>query len=118
MTRILSATHGDVTAMVRKPTPQGISALLSRAGFTRSTESRSRIKGLTECTAGYVVRRNADGAVVVFHRPSSLNRGDATTQVREKIAAYAGTLDAAGYMVAPSRQGNFTISLIVCAKET
>lgn len=41
----------------KQPTPQGISALLRKAGFDKSVSSASRIRGMKESSQGFQVSR-------------------------------------------------------------
>jgi hypothetical protein len=100
-----------------KPTPQGISALLRKAGFGRSARNATRVRGFSSRTRGYVVGGRTDGTVAVYHEDgNSFMITDATVerQVREQ-ARYAEAIEAAGYAVERGTGGLFG-PLIVRAK--
>lgn len=77
----------------KTPTPQGISALLRKAGFERSV-SRPRNQG---SSSGFIVGKCYDdeGAVQVRHHFWSM--GTPLDRYEEKLAAYAEAITAAGF---------------------
>ncbi|HLK77209.1 MAG TPA: hypothetical protein VKU77_26605 [Streptosporangiaceae bacterium] len=79
----------------RNPTPQGISALLRRAGFTRSVE-RTR-----DGCSGFVVTRHpaSEHAVHVRHSFFLMNADRDGNRRKAKLAAYAKTITEAGWTV-------------------
>lgn len=95
-------------AQPKQPTPQGISALLRKAGFERSVRSTTRVRGYSSRSQGYVVGGGKVSAVTVYHEDSSFMRTDATVErcVREQ-ARYAEAIEAAGYAVERGSGGLF-----------
>jgi hypothetical protein len=93
----------------KTPTPQGISALLRKAGFTRSERT-----GRGGYCSGYRVGKlyTRDGAVRVSHHFWSM--GEPVTRHREELARYAEVITAAGYMAEIQNGGR---DLIVTAGE-
>jgi hypothetical protein len=86
--------------MAKQPTPQGISALLGRAGFTRSASRSSRVRGWHEHSEGYRVRRLGNDTIEVQHVPHSLRmRNPDKGRVKQMLDRYSETLVAAGYRV-------------------
>ena len=82
--------------MAKQPTPQGISALLRKAGFRRSTQ------GSIQWTEGYQVYKhhNVAGAVTVQYQPGAMAGFAAgKARQRERLAAYTETIEAAGFTV-------------------
>jgi hypothetical protein len=75
--------------MSRQPTPQSISALLRKAGFTRAVV---RIRG---GISGYRVSNADPGTVWVWHYTMFGTR----TSEAAKRAQYAETITSAGYVV-------------------
>jgi len=98
----------------KRPAPQGISALLRKAGFERSARSVARFSGRTR---GYVVGGRTDGSVAAYYEDgNSFRITDATVarQVQEQ-GRYAEAIEAAGYTVERGTGGLFG-PLIVRAK--
>ena len=88
--------------ITKEPTPQGISALLKRAGFERSTSSPSRIKGWRNYTAGYQVNARYPSGAEVTHRVG-FDRGPRADAERARmLAAYATVIREAGWHVVTS----------------
>lgn len=89
----------------KAPTPQAISALLKRAGFEKSVNRPSRVKGWPEWCAGYkVVASIVPGCVLVEHRVNSMRLRAAAREAEEaeeaeKRAAYAKAITDAGWTV-------------------
>lgn len=85
----------------RTPTPQGISALLRRAGFERSVMTRNS-RHHKEHTAGYHVKAFM-GEVVVNWWPETDHSAEAhqaaIPEGREMRARYAEVITAAGWTV-------------------
>lgn len=79
---------------VKQPTPQGISALLKRAGFTRSEPD-----GRNGRCSGFLVssRSSGDGARVRHYFRTMAGR-DSSSQP-QIVAAYAEAIRAAGWAV-------------------
>lgn len=77
----------------KTPTPQGISALLRKAGFARS-DSRPRGQG---SSSGFTVGKvyGSEGAVQVRHHFWSM--GTPLDRYEEKLTAYAEAITAAGF---------------------
>jgi hypothetical protein len=103
--------------MAKQPTPQGISALLKNAGFKRSEAKKSSIKGLTDESEGFKVRKYRDDSVSVSYRPGMLFRGT-QGQIREHehLGKYTETIESAGFKVQQDQVG-YALSLIVSANE-
>lgn len=76
---------------VKPPTPQGISALLRKAGFARAEVSAIRIP-----RSGYLVRRRAIDAVEVEHRTALSGQHRARLAM---LAKYEAALTAKGWAV-------------------
>ena len=87
--------------MTKQPTPQGISALLRKAGHKRSVSSKSRIKGMTEHSDGYEVYKHPDfdGVVHVEHHSGVLRGAQAQERRSNKLVAYAESIQASGFAV-------------------
>jgi ribonuclease HIII len=93
----------------KRPTPQGISALLRKAGFERSVSHATRVRGFSSRTQGYVVGGRTDGSVAVYHEDGNsfmITDATAARQVREQ-ARYAEAIEAAGYAVERGAGGLF-----------
>ena len=87
----------------KTPTPQGVSALLKRAGFQRG---KRVIRGTV---IGYEVSRDyGTGAVRVEHVSFSMNPADAVTA--GALAKYAEAVTAAGYAVITPSPRYFLVS--------
>jgi hypothetical protein len=99
--------------MAKQPTPQGISALLKNAGFKRSVTSKSRIRGMSEHSAGYEIHKHGSETVEVLYQPG-VNRNAAWTE--EKLVAFTEAIEAGGFSVQRGREG-IVSSLIVSANE-
>jgi hypothetical protein len=106
------------TMMTKPPTPQGISALLRKEGFTKSESSATAVKGWRNRSRGYRVSRayGEDGAVHVEHETGLFRIGDADRErAMRELERYAEVLTAHGYAV---RKGGLIIDrLIVTAGE-
>jgi hypothetical protein len=90
----------------KPPTPQGISALLRKAGFSRSVR-----QGRGQASTGYDVSKSyGDGDVVVRHNTWSMVPFPEARDAA--LARYAAAIEAAGYAV--GRDGQFS-RLIVSA---
>jgi hypothetical protein len=83
----------------KPPTPQAISALLSKAGFEKVTHSKSRIRGMREHSAGYHVQADLSGAVSVNWWQSSFSHGSDPARTDAMLARYADAILAAGFAV-------------------
>jgi len=104
--------------MAKNPTPQGISALLRKAGFERSVSSPSRVRGLRNHSEGYVVRGVMTGRVHVYHQLSWLRPSDAARQRgREQQDRYADVIEAAGYEVVRGDGGYFGPVIVTALSE-
>ena len=79
----------------KTPTPQGISALLKRANFSRS-ESRGRSG---RSTGFRVTRDYTTGCVKVEFVTWSMGVSSNSDYVQEKLSQYAGEITDAGYEV-------------------
>lgn len=97
--------------MTKQPTAQGISALLRKAGFTRSTSSATRIRGHRDTSPGYRVHKHESG-VSVGHVMASLTFDEA--RVRAELDRYRAVIEAAGYLVTEASTA-FTTQLVVQA---
>jgi hypothetical protein len=89
-----------MTSTPKTPTPQGISALLRKAGFERSESSATRIRGYRRRSEGYSAAKWDDyGSVEVrYHRGMQLP--DEADRIRPgMLAAYTEAIRAAGYSV-------------------
>lgn len=93
----------------KPPTPQGISALLRKAGFTRSART-GRSGTCSGFRAGKVYTR--EGAVRVSHHFWSM--GTPAERHREELTRYAEVITAAGYRAEIQNGGR---DLIVTAGE-
>lgn len=82
--------------MARTPTPQGISALLKRAGFERSTSNATRIKGWRNYGEGYSVTGDRID-VRVRHRFEDRRDQVDPEKYRTALQQYAAPITAAGY---------------------
>lgn len=101
--------------MTKQPTPQGISALLRKAGFERSVSQSTRIRGWREYSAGFKVARHGDGTVEVEYRPSSFRARDTSDeQIKEMLDRYRKAIEEAGYQVT-GETVVFRIFLVVTA---
>lgn len=86
--------------MSKQPTPQGISALLRKAGFSRSETSTTAVPGWHHYSPGYRVRGNGPGEVHVWHEDGRLRPTDEDRQrAAENAGWYAEAIEAAGYAV-------------------
>ena len=84
----------------KPPTPQGISALLKRAGFERSESSATRIKGWRKSSEGYSASKwDDDGSVEVTWHRGLLSPSEADEERPRMLVAYTETITAAGYSV-------------------
>lgn len=100
----------------KQPTPQGISALLRKAGFKRSESSTSRVRGFRNRSAGFVVSRRSDGEVAVYHETGFFMIDDAIEGRRaEQEGRYADAIEEAGYTVERGAGGMFA-PVVVRAK--
>lgn len=103
--------------MAKQPTPQGISALLRKAGFEKSTTRPGRIRGFREWTEGYEVTKYHGGGVSVKWCPHSLRaRGNNEDREQEMLDRYRKVIEDAGYAVADGSTA-LTGKLLVTAKE-
>ncbi len=80
----------------RNPTPQGISALLKRAGFTRSEPMERSGRN-----SGFLVNRDHGhgGTVRVRHYFRMMGADQDGSIRKEKLAAYTKTITEAGWAV-------------------
>lgn len=84
----------------KPPTPQGISALLKRAGFERSESSATRIKGWRKYSEGYSAAKWDDrGSVEVTWHRGLLSQSEGSETRPRMLAAYIEAINAAGYSV-------------------
>ena len=111
------------SATGKTPTPQGISALLRRAGFKRSVR-----EGRSGASSGYrvgkiygrVVLIQQDGAIIQEGRAVEVRHvfwsmgGTPAERYRQELERYAPAIEAAGYRTEIQNGGR---SLIVTAKE-
>lgn len=102
--------------MTNPPTPQGVSAALRKAGFTRSVSSSTAVKGWKNHSPGYVVRQGIkNGTVEVYHETGAFQRDDRDREKRDaKQAEYAQALEAAGYVMSADK--SWRGGLIVSAR--
>ena len=86
------------------PTPQGISALLKRAGFTRSDSTGGGGAG-----SGYVVSferaRGKNASVRVRYHSRSAGWSSSPEYVKAALAGYAETITGAGWTVEAGEYG-------------
>jgi hypothetical protein len=94
-----------------RPTAQGISRLLAKAGFERSKTAPSRIRGFRESSPGYRVTSWA-GDVRVEH-VVGFRRDDERHALM--VARYAEVIREAGFRV--SDEGGISYDLTVSAQE-
>ena len=99
------------------PTASGISALLRRAGFARSTKHPTSVRGFSNRTRGYVAGGRTDGSVAVYHEDGNSFRITDAARARQvhEQERYAEAIEAAGYAVERGTGGLFG-PLIVRAK--
>ena len=93
-------------------TPQKVSAVLKKAGFERSEETTTGIRGWHDHSEGYAVRSSSrQGTVHVHYWPSPYSRGDAELQRRTKmLVGYVSVLQEAGLRAEfDSQWGSFLI---------
>lgn len=83
----------------RIPTQRNISALLAKAGFTKSTRRPGRIKGLHEHTEGYAVQGAYEGVVRVRHKVTSFRQAGTGLRTATMLVEYAKAIEAAGFAV-------------------
>ena len=84
----------------KPPTPQGISALLRKAGFERSESSATRIKGWRSYSEGYSVAKWDDyGTVDVRWHRGLLTPTEAAEARPRVLGDYIEAIRAAGYSV-------------------
>jgi hypothetical protein len=103
--------------MAKQPTPQGISALLKRAGFERSVTKSSRIRGFREWTEGFkATKRYPDGVTVEYYPNSFRMRDNNEERERAMLDRYRKAIAEAGYAVEDGSTGLAT-KLIVTAEE-
>lgn len=102
-------SRGKDAAKPKSLTPQGISALLRKAGFEKSTRHATRVRGFSDRTQGYVVGGQTDGSVVVYHESGNsfmMTEATVARQVREQ-ERYAEAIETAGYAVERGKGGLF-----------
>lgn len=100
----------------KAPTAPGISALLRKAGFTRSQSSATAIKGWRDHSFGYVVHHHHEGGVSVYHETGHFRVTDETHRRQAgQEEKYAKAIEEAGYAVRRQEGGYFN-PLIVTAK--
>lgn len=102
--------------MGKQPTPQGVRALLRKAGFA---SAQPRLLGAVErLNEGYQVHRHGKDAVVVGFMLGSDSGGAGPASVRfdKMLDSYAEAIEAAGWCVRRGEPG-YTASLIVSANE-
>jgi hypothetical protein len=93
----------------KPPTPQGISALLKRAGFERSVSSATRIKGWRNYSEGYSVTGYRDEVNVRHH--TGYARGSGAAERRDTaLAQYAEAIRAAGWHVTGPEHDELTVT--------
>lgn len=92
----------------KTPTPQGISALLRKAGFEKSVTSTTRVRGWHSRSWGFVVRGYMKGIVYVHHEDGGHMQTDEAqvARVREQ-ERYAVAIESAGYAVERGEGGYF-----------
>ncbi len=100
----------------KPPTPQGISALLRKAGFERSESRATRIKGWRESSEGYYVTGYRD-EVTVRHRTGFGCGPAAGERRRDMLAKYAEAIRAAGWTVTGPADESILQELTVTAGE-
>ena len=103
--------------MPEKLSPQAVSARLTRAGFTRSTKTRSRIRGLSEHTEGFAVSTWGDGDVRVVHRMNSFVRRDDSDRILAMLAKYGEALTEGGLSWKQTSEAGMTPALVVAKEE-
>lgn len=105
--------------MATQPTPQGISALLRKAGFDRSVSQPSRIRGFREYTEGFKVSKDYDGGVLVEWLPSSFRaRGNNEERERDMLNRYHKAIEEAGFAVDYLSTALTAKLLVTAAEET
>jgi hypothetical protein len=108
----------------KPPTPQGISALLRKAGYARSELIPGRIAWdgrrirSSLRTAGYMVIKGADGEVLVSYKTGRVVNPDAEAKRRAGLLAdYARALRAVGWAAAVSEPDEWAPRVVVTARE-
>jgi hypothetical protein len=103
----------------KHPTPQGISALLRKAGFKRSESNSTRIRGHRSRSSGFVAFKRGDGEVAVYHETGFFMINDAIRRRRSADEdAYADAIEAAGYAVERGGGGMFGPIMVTAISET
>lgn len=103
--------------MSKQPTPQGISSLLRKAGFSRSESSSTAVKGWRNYSRGYVVRGSGPGTVTVRHEDGKFRPDDEDhKRSADMETQYAEAIRVAGYAV-EVREGGYFGAMIVTAGE-
>jgi hypothetical protein len=93
----------------KQPTPQGISALLRKAGFKRSESNSTQIRGYRNRSSGFVASKRGDGEVAVYLETGFFMIDDAMRRRRAADeGAYADVIEAAGYAVERGGGGMFS----------
>lgn len=104
--------------MGKQPTPQGISALLRKAGFDKSVQTASRIRGMKESSPGYQVSRGGKpGTVMVEFRQSSFRVASADELAAKTLARYREAIEAAGFTVEAGKSTFRNILIISAAPD-
>jgi hypothetical protein len=102
--------------MTSQPTPQGIRAVLRKAGFA---SAQPRLLGAVErLNEGYRVHRHGRDAVVVGFMlgRDSAGIGVGSARFEKMLNSYADVIEAAGWRVQRDVPG-YTASLVVSANE-
>jgi len=102
----------------RPPRAQAISSLLRGAGFSRSLEQKSSIRGLREHSEGYRVTQVDAATVLVEHLPSSLRaRQLDPKRMQQMLNRYGSVILAEGWCVLmdyASPNGALTVTTTAC----
>ena len=99
------------TVKSKTPTTRGISALLRKNGFEKSTSSTTRVRGWHNYSDGFRVEDRGVGIVRVHHvsgafRPSAADRA----RSREVEEEYAEVFRQAGYAVSRDEWGELSVT--------
>ena len=95
----------------KQPTPQGISALLKRAGFERSESSATRIKGWRNHSEGFTVTGQVLGHIRVEHKTGYDRGPNAQKRRAEMLSQYGEALFAAAMPLSATSYGQPSTSL-------
>ena len=94
----------------KTPTASGISRLLAKAGFERSTSSAGRIRGWRNYSEGYSATKWDDSGTVAVSYSRGLKLPSEADRIRSgMLADYARVIEAAGYST-ETRNGRLIVT--------